>query len=246
MCASTLHSPQWLGRVAKSKNASPQSSQGPGKIPGQVLRRLARLGSVPAAQRKFFFESICQIVQTACELDGLVKQGLANERGKKLVRAILSFYDAVGNLNKRERAFIEDVLGGKAKFIFGKISDGGVAGLEETAYELALLFSLVTGKPPPRYPSQTPEPPQPGRRSGTVKDWIFRNFASQLYISTVTAGGSLSLEKNTPTGSLIDAIDALARCLPEGFVPRPLPGSTLQRIKDECTRAAKEADELGF
>ena len=79
-----------------------------------------------------------------------------------------------------------------------------------------------------------------------MKYWMFQNFASQLYISTVTAGGSLSLEKNIPTGSFVDAIDALARCLPEGFVPRPLPGSTIQRIKDACIRAEKQADDLGL
>ena len=79
-----------------------------------------------------------------------------------------------------------------------------------------------------------------------MKGWIFQKFVSELYISTVTAGGSLSLEKNTPTGSLIDALHALARCLPEGLVPRPLPASTLQRIRNACVRAAKEADELGF
>jgi len=82
--------------------------------------------------------------------------------------------------------------------------------------------------------------------SSEAKFLFDRVAGSQLYISTVTAGGSLSLEKNIPTGSFVDAIDALARCLPEGFVPRPLPGSTIQRIKDACIRAEKQADDLGF
>ena len=226
--------------IVKSVNTSPQP------LTDEVLQQLADFGGVPSEHREFYFESVRMNVQTACELDQLVKQGLKSERSKKLADAALALYDELGNLNERGRALIQHILSSKAKFIFDKISSNGMEGLDETAYQLALLISLVTGKPPPRLPSQLPQSPGRGRRSGTVKDWIFQNFVSQLYISTVTAGGSLPLEKNIPTGSLIDVIDALAPCLPEGFVPRPLPGSTLQRIKDVYIRAEKQADELGF
>jgi hypothetical protein len=77
-----------------------------------------------------------------------------------------------------------------------------------------------------------------------VKDWIFQNFVSQLYISTAAAEGRLTHEKHGPTGSLDEAINALAPYLPNGFVPTRLPGSILQRIKDACIRVEKEADEL--
>jgi len=224
--------------MAKSINTSPR------QLTDEVLRQVADFGRVPDAQREVFFESIRQIVQTACELNGLVKEGLTNKRGEKLVRAAFSFYDSLGNLNKHERALIEGILSGNAKFIFDRISSEGVLGLEEIAYQLALLSSIVTGKPPPRYPSQSPEPPQRGRRSGSVNNWLFQNFASQLYISTVAAEGRPTFEKDAPSGNWIKAIRALEPCLPAGFVPKSLSGSTFHRLKDACTRAEKEADEL--
>jgi hypothetical protein len=134
--------------MAESINTSPRP------LTDEVLQQLADLGCVPAEQREFYFESVCQIVQAACELDGLVKHGLTSKRGKKLVHAALTFYDMVGNLNQHQRALIERILGGKAKFIFDRISSGGVDGLEETAYQLALLSSLVTGKPPHGIPTK--------------------------------------------------------------------------------------------
>jgi hypothetical protein len=163
---------------------------------------------------------------------------------RKLVDAALTLYDTLGSLKSYERELIEGIFGGKARFLFGRISSGGTAGLEQTAYQLALLFSLVAGKPPPRLPSQPWEPTGVGRRSGAVKDWIFQNFVWDLLLSTSTAGGRLKLEKNIRKGSLIEAIKMLAPNLPDGFVPDPLPGSTLQRLKDACSRAEQAVDEL--
>ena len=96
-----------------------------------------------------FLRFIRTNVETACELDGLVKQGLASKRGKKLVSAALTLYDTLSNLNEDECALIEGILGSKAGFIFDRISSKGMTGLNDTAYQLALLFSLMTGKPPP-------------------------------------------------------------------------------------------------
>jgi hypothetical protein len=215
-------------------------------IPFEVLQQLADHSRVPSEQREFYFESVRTNVRTAWELDQLVKRGLVGKKAESLAAAALELYDGLGNLNERRRALIQEILSSEAKFLFDRVAGKGMEGLDETAYQLALLISLITGRPPPRPPSELPQPPGRGRRPGSVKDWMFQNFASQLYISTVTAGGSLSLEKNIPTGSFVDAIDALARCLPEGFVPRPLPGSTIQRIKDACIRAEKQADDLGL
>ena len=216
--------------MAKSTSETPRT------VPNEVLQQLADIGRVPAAEREFFFESVCQIVKEACEWDGLVKQGLTSKRGKNLVCAALSFYDALGNLHKHERAFIEVILGGKPDFIFDRISSGGIAGLEQTAYQLALLSSFVTGKPPPRIPSETPEPPQPGRRSGTVKNWIFQYFVSQLYVSTAAAGGRLTYEKNIPTGGWVEAIYALAPIYLKALCQR----LCLRRLSKESKMNASE------
>ena len=111
------------------------------KLPSdEVLQQLADLLVVPSEQREFFFKSVCANVQTTCELDGLVKQGLAIKRGKELTRAAFVLYEMLGNFKTWERAPIEGILRGKAgKVVFGRISDGGVDGLERTAYQCALV-----------------------------------------------------------------------------------------------------------
>jgi hypothetical protein len=136
----------------------------------------------------------------------------------------------LGNLNSDEREFIGEILGRTG--LFEKISSGGVGGLRRTAYQFALLFSLVTSKPHPRYLHQSPKPRQRGKKLGGVKNPIFDNLVYDLLISTTTAGGKLTLEKSYPPfGTLIHAIETLAPHLPDGIVPKPLSASTLQRIK---------------
>ena len=221
--------------VATSQSAPP--------VPDDVLERLAGLGHVPATEREFFFESVRMNVQTACELDGLGRLGFANRRGQRLAHAALALYDLIGNLNERERSLIERILEGKAKFIFHRISNEeineGINGLEEAAYQIALLSSLVTSRPRPRLPSQPPDPPVAGRRSGTVEHWAFQNFLYDLLISTTEANGRLTLRREYKSGSLIEAMNALKPYLPAHFVPTPLPIRTLQRVRDAFSRTYK-------
>ena len=214
----------------------------PPKMPSdEVLQQLADLLVVPSEQREFFFEFVCTNVQTAWELDGLAKQGLASKKGKKFVAAALTLYDTIGNLTHRERELIKGIFS-KAAFIFDRISSGGVPGLEKTAHQLALLASLITGKPSPRYPSQLPESPGQGRRLGSIKNTIFQQFVWDLLISITEAGGTFTYEKQTPRGTLVEAINKLAPSLPDQFVPKPLPG--LQRLIDSHSRVASGVDEL--
>ena len=202
-------------------------------MPDAVLRQLALLAQVPAQQREFFFKSVLMDVKTACELDGLAKGALATENGQALQRVAVALYDTLGKLNQDERKFIEGILDGKSEFIFDRIASGGVDGLSQTAYQLALLLSLVTGKPHPRPPGQSAKTCQRGRKPGSAKHGIFQDFVLNFWISTKTAGGNLTLDKDVPSyGSLITAIEILAPCLPDGFVPRDLSSSTLQRLKN--------------
>jgi len=218
------------------------TSQSTPPVPDDVLERLADLGHVTATQRESFFKSIRMNVQTVFELDGLGRLGFAN-RGESLAGTAHALYDVISNLSKRERLLIERVLEGKAKFIFDRISnkaiDAGIDGLEEAAYQLALLWSLVTGTRRPRLPSQPPDPPVAGRKSGTVEHWAFQKFVSDLLISTTVANGRLTLSRDYGTGNLIAAINVLKPYLPVDFVPTPLPIRTLQRIKAACSRAIK-------
>ena len=108
----------------------------------------------------------------------------------------------------------------------------------------ALLFSFLTGRPPPRLPSQPPDLPGKGRRTGSVERWIFQEFVWHLLLSTSEVGGEFTFAKEPLTGTLIGAIEMLAPYLPDGFVPKPLPGSTLQRLIDSCTRNKKAVEDL--
>lgn len=75
-----------------------------------------------------------------------------------------------------------------------------------------------------------------GRRAGTVKDRMFQIFVRDLLLVTEACGGRLGFEKNIGKGRLVEAINILKPCLPKGFVPTPLPLSTLQRIKSQLAK----------
>ena len=177
----------------------------------------------------------------ACELDALANGGLTKKKGKTLLSAAVTIYEALGDLNKNERELVERILGGERGFIFDRISVGGLGGLRQTTYQQAHLFSLLTGKPSPAYPHEAAQPRRRGRRKGGVKDHIFQNFVCDLLISTKTADGDLTLEKNIGVGTLIKGIKTLAPYLHVGLVPKRLPTSTLQRLKDRCDQLCAES-----
>lgn len=215
-------------------------------VPDEVLQQLANLGHVSTDQHNFFFSAVRMHVQTAWELSALVKKRLTKKNGAALLRATFELYEVLGNLNNDEGKLIDEILGDKSALVFGKISGEGLHGLRRTAYELVLLFSLVTGKPHPGYPYEARQLRQRGRRPGTKKDSIFQNFVCALLIFTNRARGRFTLEKNGPTGTLIKAIEMLADYLPDDFVPDPFSGSTLQRLKTWCDQISVDLDDVDY
>jgi hypothetical protein len=75
-----------------------------------------------------------------------------------------------------------------------------------------------------------------GRRRGTVKNPEFQVFVRGVFLAAVRAGGRYTLEKNIQKGTVTEAIDTLTPYLPDGFVPKNLPFSTLQRIKNTVSK----------
>jgi hypothetical protein len=206
------------------------------KLPSKdVLRRLADLADVPEAQRDFYYGSIRDIVRTTCELKAL-SRGLTEEHGKRLLRSAVALQDGLWELTKREAKLIDTILNGKRAFLFDRISGRGVGGLQMTAYQLALLFSLLTGKPEPRFPHQGAPSRKRGksargRRPGSIGEPIFQNFVLHLWIYTDEAGGKLSFDNVKREGTLVKAIKMLAPYLPDGVVPQVLPEPTLRHIR---------------
>ena len=110
-------------------------------------------------------------------------------------------------------------------FAFERLSSGGLAGLQQTTYELARLFSLVTGETPPRRPRET-------RKGGTetIKHPRYQKFVSDFVLSTMTAGGKLHNNPWGQSSSLADALMIPVPYLPAGFDPKFLSLATLQRF----------------
>lgn len=231
-----------------SKSKTP-SSRAP-LVPKTVLRQLADLANVPAANRAFFFDDICMHVQTVRERVELVARWTAGTNAKNLWRDAIALYETLSALDKSESEIIEEILRGKGNFIFEKFSDDGIGGLRQTAYQLALLFSLLAGKPEPRFPHQAPMPRKQGkspggRRKGAVKP-IFQNFVRGLRATVKAAGGGLTLEKNDPpSGTMILALQVLRPQLPSGFIPKALAGSTLRMLIDQVGELERAIDEFG-
>ena len=216
-------------------------------VPDDVLRKVADLGRVSAHQHKFYFSGIRYYVQEACKLNGLVKKGLEKEKGTALLRAARALHEVLGTLNTDEREFLERLLDDELEFsVFNKISGRRLGELKFTTCQLVLLFSLVTGAPHPGYPYEDPRPRQRGKSPGAVKDSIFQNFVCALLILTRRALGGFTLEKNIQTGTLIKAIKILAPFLSDGLVPKPLPTSTLQRLKTWCKHINIDQDDVEY
>jgi hypothetical protein len=55
-------------------------------------------------------------------------------------------------------------------------------------------------------------------------------YALRLLWDVRTAGGRLTLNKNSGTGTLIETLELLSPHLPPGFIPRILPVSTLAKM----------------
>ena len=189
----------------------------------KALLALADLSDVPAEHRASYFRAVRANVQTACELDGLTKGGLAKRKRTALHQAARTLYDTLGNLNRREREFLKNILNDKAEFSFDEDE------LERAAYQLAKLFSVATGRALPRRAEQSR---QGGR--GTLKHPRFQKFICDFLISTTAAGGNLTLNKNGRDGTLIDAINMLGPHLPNSFNSEALSFSTFQRLKTRC------------
>lgn len=220
----------------------------PGPPTKEALRELADLAGVPRGRRAFYYEEVCRAVTVACERE-LLANGLRKKQGEALHRSAVAMQDALDSLNDDEVQFISGVLNGKAAFAFDLFSNRGIDGLRQTTYQLTLLYSLLTGKPDPRYPHLAPLPRKRGkspggRRPGSIKRSIFQDFVFELWLSTKTAGGKLSFERYPARGSVTTALKKLTEYLPGDFVPKALPAPTLQKLRIMCSEAIAAVDQL--
>jgi hypothetical protein len=186
-----------LGRMSKLPIGTPP-------VPDEVLRQLAKLARVSAEERENFYDLVCGTVQIVWDWD---RRATATKPGRALARAgqaARTLHDALGNLNNLDRQWLEVLL---ERTIHGHWMDGGLAGLQRSAYHVTYFLSDALGQSPP---DRNPPSHRRGRKTGGVKDLRFQEFVRNILIDANLTGGSLTLQKNIARGTLIGAIKTLA------------------------------------
>src|SRR5947209_477736 len=131
-----------------------------------TLRELADLADVPEPERASFFKDVLMYMQTAREqLELAARWTEISGNADKFWRHARSLHEMLSALGTTETELIEGVLS-KGKSLFSRFSNDGIRGMRETAYQQALLFSLLAGKPDPSFPSQTPALRKRGKSPG--------------------------------------------------------------------------------
>jgi hypothetical protein len=189
--------------------------------------RLAEVARVPEENRDGFWLAVFAAVLDAWEHDDRRKMAVSLNQNEVLSRA-------VGALRYAREALAD--LDEECK----KVGPSGRGGLAESQFWWSLLPELIAAIEHGmdrffEWTQEATEPPRPrahrrGRRRGTVKNRRFRVFLRKLRNAAKAYGGRLGLQKNIPEGALLEAIKIVAPHLPDGFVPKSLSASTLQRI----------------
>jgi hypothetical protein len=181
------------------------------------LPRLTDLARVPTERRGRFRVAVLDVVLDAWQNDDVREAALrlrsTNAALSRAMTALRSAKRALVDLDKNDR-----------EALWWPIS--------EVERGIDRFFEWVLGEAE----RVRPKAHGRGRRAGTVKNRMFQIFVWDLLQAAEACGGKLGLEKNIGKGALIEAINILTPCLPKGFVPTPLPLSTLQRIKSKRTK----------
>jgi hypothetical protein len=188
--------------------------------------RLAELARVPEENRDGFWLAVFDAVLDAWEHDASRKMAVALDQTEVLLRA--------KNALRAARQALAD-LDEECERV-GPLERGGLAE-SQVWWRLPELTAAIEQEMDRffEWTGEETEPPRPrvhrkGRRRGTVKNRRFRVFLRKLRNAARGHGGRLGLQKNTPKGPLLEAIEIVAPHLPDGFVPKRLSASTLQRI----------------
>jgi hypothetical protein len=188
--------------------------------------RLAEVARVPEENRDGFWLAVFGAVLDAWEHDDSRKMALALKQNEVLSRAIVALRaarQALADLDEECKKVGPSGRGGLAdSFVWGT--------LQELTAEIQQGMDRFF-----EWTQEATEPPRPrahrrGRRPGTVKNRRFRVFLRKLTNAAKAYGGRLGLQKNIRKGALLEAIKIVAPHLPDGFVPKSLSASTLQRI----------------
>jgi hypothetical protein len=135
--------------------------------------------------------------------------------------------DAYSRMNRSDREWVEHIK--QSQLQFGETNDIGA-----TIANLSMLLHSALGKtyPVPKDRSRK----QFGIKNLTVKDQLLRELVFGLLSAADDTGGKFEFNVNTAGGTLGHALDRLRPYLPDGLVPEPLRGRTIQRLITEFSR----------
>jgi hypothetical protein len=173
-----------------------------------VLRQLAELARVPKEKRVEFCRQVSNLISDMWTYDADRRALLMAKQNKSLSRAIAALQAA-----RQAVAELDEELREAARGPIVEIELGITMFLACMREESGPARRRADGR---------------GRRPGRV-NWMFANFVVKLRRAARAAGGRLGLQKNIEKGPLLEAIKTLAPHLPDGFVPKPMSTSTLQR-----------------
>src|SRR5215475_8344109 len=189
--------------------------------------RLAELARVPEENRDGFWLAVFDAVLDAWEHDASRKLGVSLYQNEVLARAIDALRparQALADLDEEcKKGRPSGPRGGLAESSFWWSLPERTAAIEQ---EMDRFFKWTGEETEP----SRPRAHRKGRRPGAVKNRRFRVFLRKLRNAAKAYGGRLGLQKNIPEGALLEAIKIVAPHLPNGFVPKSLSASTLQRI----------------
>jgi hypothetical protein len=142
----------------------------------------------------------------------------------KAAKAAQTLDEAVWSLTQQDREWVDHILTSQPQREAGKIRD-----LRATISNLSLVFSSAIGRPYP-HPRRTVGY-HLARRSPRIKDNRFEELVFSLLRAADGASGKFTFNKNSQTGTLVDALETLRPHLPKRLVPNALPFGTIQKLK---------------
>jgi hypothetical protein len=217
-----------LAALGRANGMHPQLAE---RLVSALLRidmplRLAELARVPEENRDGFWLAVFGAVLDAWEHDASRKMAVSLNQNEVLSRAIDALRvarQALADLDEECKKVGPIGRGGLAEALFwGRLPE--LTAEIEQGMDGFFVWVQEDMEAPRRRVHRSGRPP------GTVKNRRFRVFLRELRRAAKVFGGRLGLQKNIQKGALLEAIKIVAPHLPEGFVPKRLSASTLQRI----------------
>jgi hypothetical protein len=185
------------------------------------LETITDVARVPQKRRAHFQEDVISSMTSVWNSYNVLPKLHKGSSLPRAVEAAVRLNEALAELTVAESDLVEG--------FFQCDSFHWSAEFREIAFRFAdRLTSACGSNISVRRIEEGPRPNSRGRRPGTVKNPQFSVFVFNLVCDAFYYGGRLTLEKNTPSGSLVNVIDILTPYVPSGFVPDPLPGSSMR------------------